>query len=228
MVTVNKIAELLYKKFNLLSVFLYGSRSTNTTNSKSDIEIGIVFNDEEYVSRKEIKESFSDSNCVVYPFRKSDLQNCSIDTPFQKTIFINSLVLSAKTLIGEKVIESIKPPEITALDLLLDIRFNLGYALASIQSFKFGSIELANELFYKSCFYATRNLICSKFNKLEISYEAIFKASQQFKFSDEHKELIETAYKLRKQKLNKIDENLYYKNISYLNYIEIELKKLMS
>ena len=46
--------------------------------------------------------------------------------------------MAGKTLSGEKVIEKMKAPQISIIDLIQDLRFNLGYALASVISYRNG------------------------------------------------------------------------------------------
>jgi len=187
---LKEVVENLYTEFKPLSIFLYGSMATETNNSKSDYEVGIIFGTENYISRNILSKSVNNSNFSVYPFKKEELINYEIDTPFQNNIYILSLIKSAKTLMGEEVIENLKNPNITTLDLLLDTRFNLGYALASVQNYKNGNIGLANELFYKSCLFATRNLIYSLTGNLEVSYNAIFEQSKKIGIPEEYQTLL--------------------------------------
>ena len=225
---LNEVVEKIEKEFKPISIFLHGSMATKTTNAKSDYEIGVIFENERNVSRSEIREIIPDFRFSIFPFRKQELLEYSIDIPFQKTIFINSLIKSAKTLKGEKIIENLKETKITTLDLLLDTRFNAGYALAAVQNYKNGNTELANSLFYKSCLFATRNLIHCISGSLEVNYDSIFDCSQKIEIADEYREVIKKAFDLRKGRIDKIDNTLYYKNVSYINMCveKILLEKL--
>ena len=206
------------KEFNPVSIFIYGSQSNNTQNSKSDYEIGIIFNDADYVSRKEIKTKILNKDYNVFPFKLSEIKNYTIDTPFQKNIYIASLISgNSKTIYGEKIIENLKMPNITKQDLLMDTSFNLGYALSAVRLMKESITELANELFYKSMFYATRNLIYAQTKTLYSGYKNIYKQSKKINLPEEYQELLNIAIKLRDEKLNKVDSSCYYKNISYIN-----------
>ena len=100
-----------------ISIFVYGSQSNNSQNSKSDFEIGMIFADEQYVSRAEIRKKVPDKNYNIFPFRLSEIQNHTLDTPFQKSIYISSLLSgNSKTIYGENILENIKQPVITKQD----------------------------------------------------------------------------------------------------------------
>lgn len=214
---LNKVIEIL-KTFKPLSIFLYGSQANNSTNKKSDYEIGVIFNEEDYVSRSTIKKEVPWKKFSIFPFNKAELLNYSIDTPFQKKIYIASLICgNAYTLYGDKIIENLEVPEITIHDLLMDTSFNLGYALSSVRLMKSGHINLANEFLYKSMFYATRNLIYLKNGKLISGYNNIYLESKYLNLPNEYNDLLEIGFKLRNGNLKKINISLYFKNISYIN-----------
>ena len=206
------------KSLNPISIFVYGSKAVNETNSKSDHEIGIVFNEDNYVSRSEIKDLINNSKYSIFPFRLSELKNYTIDTPFQKIIFINSLKFgNSKTIYGEQLIETLSPPPITTLDLLSDTYFNLGYALSCVRIYKCGNIDLANDMFTKSVFYSTRNYIYFKTKKLIVGYNNIYNQAKKLKLPNTYKELLENAYNIRNEKTYKSNPKLYFTNITYIN-----------
>lgn len=131
----------------------------------------------------------------------------------------------AHTIYGKKVIENLELPTITYENLLQDISFNLGYALGAVQVNKTDNTHLAQEMFYKSCLFATRDLLYSKTKKLAITYKEIYESSLNLNLEEEYKELLEYAYKIRENLIDKIPEKLYFKNISYINkYILNEIK----
>jgi len=208
----------ILKMLNPVSIFLYGSQANKSQNSKSDYEIGIIFNDDKYVSRKEIKKQITNSNYNVFPFKLSEIQTYTLDTPFQKNIYIASLICgNAKTIFGENIIENLEMPQISKQDLLMDTSFNLGYALSAVRLMKENVKDLANEMFYKSMFYATRNLFYAK-NKILLSgYNTIFEESKKLNMPEEYKELLTFGNKLRNENLINIEPSLYFKNISYIN-----------
>ena len=223
--SLEKVIDLLVNNFNPYSIFLYGSRATDSYNNDSDYEIGVIFKDEAYVSRNKINELINDKDYAIYPFKLSEVVNYDIDTPFEKNIYMSVLTSgAAKTLYGEKVLENLESPKITSTNLLADINFNLGLALASVRVYKSGNIDLANDMFYKSCLYATRDLIYYLTHKLCLSYNEIYEYSKNIDIINEYKNLIETAYNLRNKKIDNIDSKMYFKNISYIN--KYVLKKI--
>lgn len=143
--------------------------------------------------------------------------------PFEKNIYINSLIYGgAKTLYGEKIIESITPPKIEVINLIKDTSFNLGVALSAVQVCKISNFELVNSLLYKSFFYSLRNLISFKTGKLVNGYTNIYKASETIIIPLEYHELLENCYKLRENIITKIDSILFYKNISFISKYVME------
>lgn len=220
---LEQVIELL-KEFSPVSIFLYGSQATKDTNAKSDYEIGIVFNDNNYVNRATIKQKVQSNKFSIFPFKKNSLLDRNIDTPFQKSIFLNTLILgSAKTIFGEKIIENLHCPQITKYDLLMDTSFNLGYALSSVQVMKQNNFELANEMLYKSAFYATRNLIFNQIKILPIGYSNIYYYSTKLEIPEEYRTLLSVCVSLRENPNQEIDKVLFFKNISYINQFIIPL-----
>lgn len=222
---LKKVIEIIIQNFEVYSIFLYGSKATNSDNINSDYEIGIIFEDEKYISPQEIFSKIADKNYAIFPFRLSEIMNYDIDTPFQKAIYLNVLINGgSKTLYGVPVLQELKAPKITKEDLLADINFNLGMALCAVRVFKFGNSSLANDLFYKSCLYVTRDFIYYHSNKLCLSYNEIYENSQKLEELNEYRELLNMAYCLRNNPDKENKPELYYKNISYINkYI---LKKI--
>lgn len=82
--SLEKVIQLLISNFNPYSVFLYGSRASNSYTENSDYEIGVIFEDDKYVSRSQISKLINDKNYAIYPFRLSEMLNNNIDTPFEK------------------------------------------------------------------------------------------------------------------------------------------------
>ena len=192
----------VYEKFKPLSIFVYGSYATNSTNSKSDTEVAVIFENENYVSRAALKEFINHDKISIYPMRHQELINYQIDTPFEKKIFIYFLCNGgAVTIHGEKIIENLPKPKLTAENFINDLHFNLGIACAAFQIKRDGkSDELANNLLYKSCFFTLRNL-----------------KWKNAKISSEYDELIKTCNDWRTEKIDQINIELFYKNISFIN-----------
>ena len=219
-VVLNKIIKLC----NPTSIFLYGSRARTDFLKRSDFEIGVLIPESRYFSRSDIKKNINIPNVSIYPFRLEDFTNGIIDTPFQKSVYLRELISAGKTLYGKKVIEHMKPPAITTIDLMQDLRFNIGYALASIISHRNHDTKTTSLEFYKSCLFGTRNLVLLKKRKFALTYDEIFLLSKEINL-DIYADLVKTAYQCRigKAKYSEID---LFKNISYLNkFIEPELMK---
>lgn len=219
---INKIES----NFNPYSIFLYGSAATGTFNSKSDYEIGVIFKSDNYISRKQIKEIVPQNIYAIFPFKLEEMFSYDIDTPFQKEIYIASLIKGgARTIKGKDVFQELKVPIITKDCLLEDVYFNKGLALSAVKIFKAGNKELANEQFYKSCFYVARDLIYYKQNYLCTTYKDIYLKSKEIDIPKEYGVLLDLAYDLRIEKISSIDSTMYFKNISFINkYIVKELK----
>jgi len=217
-----QIAKELLKFTNAKSVFLYGSRARADFYTESDYEIGVLMTKENYVGRAEIKNRFNEWGVNIFPFYYEDFIAGNPDTPFQKSIYMREIVEAGRTLAGEKVIENLKPPEIRLLDLIQDVRFNLGYALAATHSYRNGDNTTASLHFAKSCLFGTRDYIVFKTNNFLISYDDIINASRKLDLQ-EYKDLPEYAFQVRKGSAD-IDNTRLFQNISYLNkFIENEL-----
>lgn len=223
---IDKVINKIWTEFKPYSIFLYGSAATNTFNSKSDYEIGVIFKSDNYISRRKIKEIVPENIYAIYPFKLEELLEYDIDTPFQKEIYIATLIKGgAKTVKGIDVFENLKEPVITKEHLLEDLYFNKGLALSAVKIFKTGNIELANEQFYKSCFYVTRDLIYAVKKHLCTTYEEIYTKSKEIDMKEEYRLLLEASYNLRTEKETTVDSTLYFKNISFINkYVANEIK----
>ena len=207
--------NLLNTRLKPISIFLYGSRARTDYLKRSDFEIGVLFSKENYVGRSEIKKLISKKGFNIYPFEYEDFLHGKIDTPFQKNIYLREIILSGKTLSGKKVVEETKPPQISILDLIQELRLNLGYALASVISYRNGENKTASLEFYKSCLFATRTLIMLTLRVFPLTYAEILNLSQNLDLR-EYKKLVETAYHVRNGKKNHTENDLFH-NVSYLN-----------
>lgn len=216
------VLDKLEKLYNPVSIFIYGSRARKDFLPKSDYEIGILMRKKNYVRRSEIKKAINIKGFSIYPFEYERFIKYQIDTPFQKSIYLRDLVKGGKTLRGQKIIENMKVPPIKVIDILQDLRFTLGFAFASMHSWRNGDKYISSYEFYKSCFYGLRCLEILKLRKFAIGYEEIFKLSKQIKLG-EYKTLVLNAYKIRYGKVN-LQENDIFQNISFLNkFIESQV-----
>lgn len=217
------VIKLINQHLKPISIFLYGSRARNDFLQKSDFEIGILFSKDNYKGRREIAKIVSKDGYNLYPFDYEDFLQGKIDTPFQKKIYLCELILAGKTLSGEKVVERMKAPSISLIDLIQDLRFNLGYALASVISYRNEDKISASLEFYKSCLFATRALVMLKLGLFPLTYDEILEDSKKLDL-EEYAELVEKAYNVRKGA--PYEENDLFLNITYLNeFIEPALLK---
>lgn len=160
------------------SIFLYGSRARNDFLEKSDFEIGVLIPKRKYVGRSEIRKNVNEEGFSIYPFEYESFVKGNIDTPFQKNIYLREIIAGGKTLRGSKIIENMKPPQIRVIDIIQDLRFNIGYAFASMHSYRNGDKYTASYEFYKSCLYGTRNLEILKLKKFPISFSEIYELTK--------------------------------------------------
>ncbi|MBI4120508.1 MAG: hypothetical protein HY454_03510 [Parcubacteria group bacterium] len=210
--TIKAITE----KFDPVSIFLYGSRARTDSLSRSDYEIGVLHKRDKKISRTELKEANQHKNIVLYPFEYEDFLAYKIDTPFPENIYFRELVEAGKTLYGEKVIENLKPPKITTLDLLQRIRFDTGFALAAVLSKRNGDEITAATEFPKSCLFGVRCLTILETKSFPLTYDDIYEQSKRLDLG-EYRGVVDHAFAVRKGE--KIDENFLYRNVSLLNKI---------
>lgn len=217
-----KIGKDLLEFTKARSVFLYGSRAMADFYGESDYEIGVLMDRDKYLGRSEIRKTFNIPGVNIFPFYLDNFIQNNPDTPFVKSIYIREIILAGKTITGENIIENLKAPEIKVLDVIEDLRFNLGYSLAATHSYRNGDNETASLHLAKSCLFGTRDLIILKLQQFPVSYNEILEASKKIDLQV-YSELPEYCYKLRKREVEIDDKNLF-KNISYLNqFIENQL-----
>ena len=221
---LNIILNKLEKLCNPISIFFYGSRASVDFLQSSDFEIGVLIPQNRYISRSEIQKKIKNNQFSIYPFEYEKFVKFNIDTPFQKTIYSRELIVGGKTLLGKKVIENLQPPAIMVIDIIQDLRFNLGYAFASMHSYRNGDKKTASDEFYKSCLYGLRNLEILKLKNFSVGFKEIYELSKKLKLG-EYKLLVDNAYKLRLGKI-KFQEKYVFQNFSYLNeFIEPQIIK---
>jgi hypothetical protein len=209
--------------YNPVSIFLYWSRARWDYIWSSDYEIGVIFNDDTYVHSNILKQ-WLPKDYSVYPFKLSDIQAWTIDTPFQKSIYLNDVKISSKVLYGEDIFSSVIIPSITLIDLLQDISFQLGYGLWGLWAVREWNEDMADYLFYKSCLYATRTLILLKTWIFASRCGELHELSKTIDVW-EFREVVEYAFAMRAGTV-KHNSKFIFKNFSYLNtFIEVEIKK---
>lgn len=220
-----KLEKILYKISTLcnpVSIFLYGSRARKDHLPSSDYEIGVLIRKRNYVSRSEIGKSINYKGFSIYPFEYEKFIKHQIDTPFQKAIYFKDLSVGGKTIRGKKIIESMDVPSVKVVDILQDLRFSLGFAFASMHSYRNNDKKTSSFEFYKSCLYGLRCLEILKLRKFAVGYEEIYRLSKKLRLG-EYKNLVSTAYRIRHGTV-KLRENDVFRNISFLNkFIEPQI-----
>jgi hypothetical protein len=207
-----------------VSTFLYGSRARTDFNEASDFEIGVLIPQEKYVRIHEIRKAIRHKGISVYPFRYEDFISGKIDTPFQKSIFLRSLILSGRTLRGHKVLENMIAPPIRVIDVVQDLRFHIGVAVYALLSHRHGDTHTATSGYYKSCLFGTRSLEILMLREFPVSYDVIFELSKKLNL-EKYSSLVINSYDLRQGRTTLDDTNLF-KNIAYLSeFVEQPLMK---
>ena len=218
---INKIIK-FSEQFSPLSVFLYGSQATGETTPNSDYEVGLIFDDEKYISRREIKAKQDFDGVSFYPFRLSELRSYTLDTPFPKKLFVYWLIKSGKTILGDDIISQIEIPEITKLDLVGAIGFEIGISFCSFLNLRQGNRFLAHDEFSKSCLHGLKLLIFVESGEFLTTYKDVHEFSKKMDLPDEYREVIDAAYNFR-QNSDDVDDNLIYKNMSFLGFVERQI-----
>lgn len=203
------------------SIFLYGSRAGSDYLENSDYEIGVLMREDRYVSRDSIKREIGDENFNVYPFRYEDFLRGKIDTPFQKSVYLYELVGAGKTLRGQEVIEKMDLPDINVIDLIQNIRLEIGFGLASVISNRNGDRKTTSAEFYKSCLFGLRCLEIIELKKFAFTYEEIFIFSKGVSLG-KCAQLVSNAYSVRTG--GTYGDSDLFRNISFLNeFIESKI-----
>ena len=219
---LQEIIETIDTQLKPVSTILYGSRARTDFLETSDYEIALLFKRENLKTWSDIRDLVNQEGVNIYPFVYEDFLKGKIDAPFQKRIFQRELIVAGKTLSGEKVIENMNPPQIRIIDLIGDLRFNSGYALASVIPFRNIDFETASLLFYKSCLFATRDLVMLEQHKFPTTYDDILRLSEKSNLGI-HGELVRKAYDTRMRK-SEVEQSDLILNVSYINdHIEPKL-----
>ncbi len=163
-------------------------------------------------------------NLRLYPFVYEDFVANIPDTPFPKTIYMWNLVTKAKTLFGDDVIERISLPDITLIDLLEEAVFQIARAYAAMLSFRQNDLIGASEGFAKSTLFGAKVYLILKEATFPLDYNQIVVLALKTKLEDDYKSLITHATDVRNG--GKLDQQMLFKNISFLNQVVIKEIKL--
>lgn len=221
---IQTIIDKIYTETNPTCIFLYGSMSRGDDNSESDYEIGVLYNQSSKISRSTLAKYHNFAELKLYPFTIEDLQSFNLDTPFPKKFYITTLISTAKTLAGEDVFKNITLPQIIQTDLVELVAFSEGRAYCAVVSSRQNDIIAVTENFTKAVFYGLQGLAYAETNKLIHSYRELQKLVPDLHIPEEYSELINHAFAVRFDNVP-IDNNLLYKNISFLNMFVMPLAK---
>lgn len=213
---LEEIFDRIEESFNPISIFLYGSRARSDAIEGSDYELGILLPKKHNTSNESVREVVNCTTVSAYSFKFEDFLENNIDTPFNKNLFMFELSKYGKTVRGRRIVEALKPPRVSALDLYSEAQFNLGYALGAVIAYRNDSISTAVALFYKSCLFGTRALIAARKGKFVASYPDILDWSKSIELG-EYGTLIDAAFEARLT--GQCDFAVLVENISYLNQV---------
>lgn len=205
----------IYDEFNPESIFLYGSKARTDWVKNSDYEVGILYLSNNKISRSELKKTNPIKNLHLYPFNYDEFLTNDLDTPFPKVVYMWGLITKSKTLYGKKIVENLKLPNITLIDLLEEAVFQLSRAYSAVLSERENDLVNAQAGFSKSALYSARVLLLLENSEFPIEYDQIMKKSLKLPVEEEYKFLIKHAYDVRLGAT--LDLQMLYKNISFIN-----------
>ncbi|MDP2705606.1 MAG: hypothetical protein Q8O49_00140, partial [bacterium] len=136
------------------------------------------------------------------------IKNGDINSPFTKSVFIRHLILTSKTIWGEKIMEYLSLPAITTLDAYREASFSTMRALAGLFSLRAGNLKEAQEMACKSCLFATLSLEYL-IGEFPIGFGNIVKLSKKIKIGPKEKKLVNIAYKMRQGKKYFSEDKMY-------------------
>lgn len=213
---IEEVLDKVERELRPVSIFVYGSRARNDAFAASDFELGLLFHREHFASNETIRSVVDRTDISAYAFRTEDFISGTIDTPFNKNLFLFELSRYGRTVRGEKIVESFQAPDVRILDLFSEVQFNLGYALAAVIAHRDGSVSAASTLFYKSCLFGTRALIAAQSGIFLASYPDIFEHSKKMQLGS-YNATLEAAYECRLT--GRLEYGALFDNISYLNQV---------
>lgn len=207
------------------SVFLYGSRARGDNLPDSDWEVGVIFNDEKYLSRSELAP-LQTEGVVIYPFKYTELSTGIASVPFTRAIWLTELVTAAKTIGGEGVINKITLPEITTFDIIADNSFYKARAVDAMIAQREGHNSLARDLFVKSALLGARTLILAEELRFPRSYPEIVEIATPLLDADSQK-ILSQALEVRVSK-HDVTTNEMFDNIGLQMEVENKIRARLS
>lgn len=223
---IETLKEEIIQQTNPISIFLYGSFNTSEfLPGTSDVEIGVIKGGEKSIFKilRTIAEKYSAQNIKfrVYVYDLKKLNNLTVDSPFTKSVFTRRLILTSKTIYGEKIIEDLPLPPISLIDAYREACFSTMRGYSGLFFLRSGKIKEASEMGYKACLFATASLEFL-LGEFPLGFKDIVEISQRLNLDKEWDSLIEFAYKLRQNEIKPTREKMYnfiFQAITYCNQI---------
>lgn len=214
------------EKLKPRSIFLYGSHSRAEAESGSDFEVGVIRQVKQTWKRHELFAILDRFPTIHgYAFDESDLRAGHVAAPFPETIFIRELIHTGRTIDGEKVIETLKPPPITINHLYGRIHFDLGVAQTAIDAHRRHELKTAKDALIKSCLFGVRTYLMLKTKAFSPTFERIVIEGRATLDKDQAKTL-DDVFILRKKA--DVPEQLLFDNLELLSGIREAIEKSMS
>lgn len=207
------------------SVFLYGSRARGDNLPDSDWEVGVIFDENQYIPRRELAPLQTDG-IVIYPFKYEELAAGLADVPFTRSIWLTELIAAAKTVGGEDVTSKIALPGITASDIIADNSFYKARALDAMIAQREGCDSLARDLFVKSTLLGARVLILAQGLSFPKSYPEIVRIATPL-LNTESQVILSRALEVRAQK-EPVTANEAFDNIGLQMEVEEKIRAKLS
>lgn len=207
------------------SVFLYGSRARGDNLPDSDWEVGVIFDEEKYLSRRELAPLQSDG-VVIYPFKHDELTAGIADVPFTRTIWLTELITAARTIGGEEVTSKITPPEITTFDIIADNSFYKARSVDAMIAQREGHDSLARDLFVKSALLGARALILAEGLRFPRNYPEIVEVATSL-LDAESQNILGRALEVRVNKVA-VTANETFDNIGLQMEVEEKIRAKLS
>ncbi|MFH0952221.1 MAG: hypothetical protein V1838_03445 [Patescibacteria group bacterium] len=215
--------DTIVEKLDPRSIFLYGSHSRAEAESGSNFEVGVIRRVGKNWHRHELFDILEKYPTIHgYAFDESSLRAGHVDAPYPETIFIRELIITGRTIHGEKVIESLKAPAITLIDLNNRIHFDMGVALTSLDAWRRHENRTAKDALIKSCLFGTRAYLIYKNNSFVPTFERVVIEARSHLSKDQFN-TVENIFILRKK--TNLAEQLIFDNLELLSLFREELEK---
>ncbi|MBI2278806.1 MAG: hypothetical protein HYU81_01950 [Candidatus Brennerbacteria bacterium] len=203
---------------NPASIALTGSAGGGEMGKRSDVEVAIIFQDRNYVSRQALQR-FTSHKLKIYPFRLREVLTLRAKHPFANKFYFWWLSRNSKTVYGEKILENLRV-NLHAKDFNETIDYARGVALSAMVSLRNKDKETARWGFAKSCLFATAAAVGMKRKCTPSSYREIVKMGGVV--FPRWKHLIRKAENMRRGK-GTLSEQDIFDNIEYLHSIRMSL-----